>query len=499
MEQEVILSMQHIEKVFPGVKALDDVNISLHRGEILGICGENGAGKSTLLKILSGIYIADGGTVVFDQKTRHFQSPKEAIKEGISVIHQELSYLDELSVAENIYQGRLPIRYGLVNWKQLFQDADALLKKYEIPIDAKVLMKELPMASKQLVEIVKAISINAKIVVMDEPTSSLGLEDVAKLMKIVRSVVKDQVSFIFVSHRLEELFEICNRIVVLRDGRTVAEYCGEFEQMEVVSSMVGRQLTQLYNKNEIPAGEEIFRMENLCTNSLNNISLHVRSGEILGLYGMAGAGQDDILDVIFGMKRISSGNMFLEGKKLTVKNPSDAIRNGIAYVTAERKTSGLILMHSVERNLTLTSFKKLSRSVFVSRKKEKKIAEKWIPGLRIKTPTKDTEVGTLSGGNQQKVVMGKWLELAPKLLLLNEPTRGVDVGARREIFEFIQQQCAQGMAVIMISSDMMEMLNLADRIHTVFDGRITAEFAQKEANSVNLMLASIDQYEGGQT
>ena len=487
MEKEIILSMQHIEKSFPGVKALDDVNITLYRGEILGICGENGAGKSTLLKVLSGIYQSDGGTVVFDQQTRKFQTPKEAIHAGISVIHQELSYLNEL-----------PMHHGFVNWKQLFQDADALLQKYDIPIKAKQLMKELPMAGKQLVEIIKAISINAKIVVMDEPTSSLGLDDVKKLMKIVRTVVQNQVSFIFVSHRLEEIFEICHRVIVLRDGRTVAEYCAPYDQMEVVSSMVGRQLKTLYIKENICAGDEVFRMENLCTQTLKNISLHARSGEILGLYGMAGAGQDDILDAIFGMKIVTSGDMYLHGQKLCVKHPWDAINNGIALVTAERKSSGLILMHSVERNLGLTSFRKLTKSMFVSYKKEKQIAEKWIPGLRIKTPTKDTEVGTLSGGNQQKVVMGKWLQLEPKLLLLNEPTRGVDVGARREIFDFIQQQCAQGMAVIMISSDMMEMLNLSDRICTVFDGRITAEFTREEADSVNLMLASIDQYKGGQ-
>ena len=498
MEKEIILSMQHIEKSFPGVKALDDVNIMLYRGEVLGICGENGAGKSTLLMVLSGFFLADDGTVVFDQQTRKFQTPKEAIQAGISVIHQELSYLNELTVAENIYQGRLPMRCGLVDWKKLFQDADALLQKYDIPIKGKQLMKELPMAGKQLVEIIKAISINAKIVVMDEPTSSLGLDDVKKLMKIVRTVVQEQISFLFVSHRLEEIFEICNRVIVLRDGKTVAEYCSPYDQMEVVSSMVGRQLKTLYVKEDISVGDEVFRMENLCTENLRNISLQVRSGEILGLYGMAGAGQDDILDAIFGMKKIASGEMYLHGKNLRVKKPLDAINNGIALVTAERKTSGLILIHSVERNLALTSFKKLTKSIFVSYKKEKQIAEKWIPGLRIKTPTKDTEVGTLSGGNQQKVVMGKWLQIEPKLLLLNEPTRGVDVGARREIFDFIQQQCEQGMAVIMISSDMMEMLNLSDRICTVFDGRITAEFTRQEADSINLMLASIDQYKGGQ-
>ena len=495
MEKEIILSMQHIDKSFPGVKALDDITLKLYRGEILGLCGENGAGKSTLLKILSGIYTADAGTIVFDNQIQNFLTPRSAIRAGISVIHQELSYLNELTVAENIFLGRLPMKNGFVNWKKLFADAAALLGKYDIQIDPKARMSTLPLESKQLVELIKAISVHARIIVMDEPTSSLGLDDVKLLMRIVRDVAADNISFIFVSHRLEEVFEISDRVVVIRDGRTVAEFQGpDYVPLDVISAMVGRQLKQLYNKDTIAPGVEVLRVSGLSNEKIQNISFNVHAGEIVGLYGMAGAGQDEILNALFGMMPKTKGSVVFNGEEVQIAAPRDAIRHKIGHVTAERKFNGLILGHSVERNLVLADYGRLSRGPFISYAKEKAVGERWIGRLGVKTPSANALVGSLSGGNQQKVVIGKWLQIAPKLLLLNEPTRGVDVGAKQEIFDIIQQQCREGMAVLMISSDMLEMLNMADRIYTVFEGRLTAEFNGKDATQVKLMMASIDRY-----
>lgn len=495
-QRRTILRMEHITKVFPGVKALDDVNFELYENEILGLCGENGAGKSTLLKVFSGIYKAEEGRIFYDGQERYFKTPSESIRAGISIIHQELSYINDLSVAENIFQGRLPLHYGFVDWKKLNRDAQALLDTYEIPISAKSLMRNLPMAQKQLVEIIKAISINAKILVMDEPTSSLGLDDVHKLMTIIRRVAERGMSFIFISHRLEELFNICDRIVVLRDGKTVGEFkSGAYDHLAVVSKMVGRTVTQLYPKEKLETGDVAFEVRGLCSKVLNNINIQVRSGQIVGLYGMAGSGQDEIMDTIFGLEKEFTGEVYVDGKKLEIHSPKDAINNKISYVTAERKRNGLILIHSVYENIALASLSSLVQKHFVHYDLQRKMGQRWIEKLGIKTSSGNTAVGSLSGGNQQKVVMAKWFERAPRVLLLNEPTRGVDVGAKQEIFRIVQDMCRQGMAVLMISSDMLEMLSMADVIHTVWNGQITATFKQEEATQVKLMMASINKFE----
>lgn len=496
MEKTKILSMQHIDKSFPGVKALDDVSFELYEGEVLGICGENGAGKSTLLKTLAGIFKQDSGSINFKGYETHFSSPKESIDAGISVIHQELSYLNDLSVAENVFQGRLPLRNGLVDWKKLFANTQDLLDKNNIDINSKATMRGLPLAHKQLIEVIKAISCTANIIVMDEPTSSLGIEDVKKLFSIVRSNVAEGISFIFVSHRLEELFEICDRIIVLRDGRNAAEFKDKnFNYMEVVSSMVGRNLNQLYDKEKIKFGEPIFEVEHLDSKFIHNISFKIHQGEIAGFYGMAGAGQDEIFNTIFGMRKESTGNIYFQGRKLNIKKPIDAINQGIAYITAERKHNGLILNHNISNNIVLATLERILRYGFIKHKLEKSVAEEMVSELKIKTRSIKTIVNNLSGGNQQKVVIAKWLQAKPKIMLLNEPTRGVDVGAKKEIYRIIQELCKTGMAVLMISSDMEEMINMADTIYTVCDGKITSQFSGKDITQVNLMLASIDKYE----
>lgn len=495
-ERRTILRLEHITKVFPGVRALDDVNFELYENEILGLCGENGAGKSTLLKVFSGIYKAEEGRIFYNGEERYFKTPAESIRAGISIIHQELSYINDLSVAENVFQGRLPLRHGFVDWKKLNKDAQELLDAYDIPVSAKSTMRHLPMAQKQLVEIIKAVSVNARILVMDEPTSSLGLDDVQKLMSIIRRVAERGLSVIFISHRLEELFEICNRIVVLRDGKTVGEFkSGEYDHLAVVSKMVGRTVTQLYPKEKIEWGDVAFEVRGLTSKVLRDINIQVRSGQIVGLYGMAGAGQDEIMDTVFGLEKEYRGEVYVDGKQLNIHSPKDAINNKIAYVTAERKRNGLILIHSVYENIALASLDDLVQGHFVRYSAQREMGKRWVDELGIKTSSGNTPVGSLSGGNQQKVVMAKWFERTPRVLLLNEPTRGVDVGAKQEIFRIVQDMCKQGMAVLMISSDMLEMLSVADVIHTVWNGQITATFNQEDATQVKLMMASINKFE----
>jgi len=487
------LKLTDITKSFPGVIALKNVSMVLYENEILGICGENGSGKSTLIKIISGIYQADDGEIYHNDKLVCYRSPAESIRAGISVIQQELSYLNSLSVAENVYQGRLPSRHGIINWKKLFADTAALMKKYDIDIDPKTIMQDLPLASKQLVEVIKAISINAGIIIMDEPTSSLGLDDVSRLVSIIRNVAKDGILFMFISHRLEELFEVCDRLIVLRDGENVGEFKKkDFDHNTVVSRMVGRTITQQYNKREISHGDVVLKIQNINSDILKNVSLQVRAGEIVGLYGMAGAGQEAILETVFGLTRKWMGSIFLDEKLIKPTSPFKAIKNGIAYVSAERKRDGVVLCHSVENNILIANLDKIVSNGWINYKRQSTVAKKWVENLNIRISGLSMLANNLSGGNQQKVVLARWLERQPKVLLLNEPTRGIDVGAKREIFALIQDMCEKGVAVLMITSDMLEMLNMADRVYTVYNGRITGQFSKEEATQDKLMLASID-------
>ena len=495
-ERRTILRLEHITRSFPALGALDDVNFELYENEILGLCGENGAGKSTLLKVFSGIYKAEEGRIFYNGEERYFKTPAESIRAGISIIHQELSYINDLSVAENVFQGRLPLRHGFVDWKKLNKDAQELLDAYDIPVSAKSTMRHLPMAQKQLVEIIKAVSVNARILVMDEPTSSLGLDDVQKLMSSSAASQNGAFPSSLFPIALKSLFEICNRIVVLRDGKTVGEFkSGEYDHLAVVSKMVGRTVTQLYPKEKIEWGDVAFEVRGLTSKVLRDINIQVRSGQIVGLYGMAGAGQDEIMDTVFGLEKEYRGEVYVDGKQLNIHSPKDAINNKIAYVTAERKRNGLILIHSVHENIALASLDDLVQGHFVRYSAQREMGKRWVDELGIKTSSGNTPVGSLSGGNQQKVVMAKWFERTPRILLLNEPTRGVVVGAKQEIFRIVQDMCKQGMAVLMISSDMLEMLSMADVIHTVWNGQITRLFNQEDATQVKLMMASINKFE----
>jgi ABC-type sugar transport system ATPase subunit len=492
-----ILQLKGIDKAFPGVHAVDHVDLTLYENEILGISGENGAGKSTLLKMISGVYQADEGEMIYLGKKSQFKHPKASIAAGICIIYQELSYLYNLTVAENIFLGRLPLKRKFVDWKRLNSDAQSYMQKYNLDISVTRPMNSLTMAEKQLVEIIKAISTNSKIIIMDEPTSSLGIDNVAKLMDIIRQVHSEGMSFIFISHRLEELTEICHRIVVLRDGRNVAEFKkDEFDIKAIVEKMVGRSMKEFYTKQKIDIGETILKLDNISSDRLKNVSLEVQKGSIIGLYGMAGSGQTDILRTIFGMEKEWTGSIKLFGQDYHPKNPREAIARGVCYITDERSVTGLSLVHSISDNIAMPNFGGFSSKGIVSWKRIRDAAKGWMDKLKIKAPSVDTIVGSLSGGNQQKVILAKWIENNPKLILFNEPTRGIDVATKHEIFQIVQDLCKTGVSVLMITSDMLEMLSIADRIYAVCDGTITGSFSQQEATQEKLLRAAINMMEG---
>jgi ribose transport system ATP-binding protein len=487
--------MKKITKRFPGVLALDEVDLELYEGEVLALLGENGAGKSTLLKILSGAYQKDDGTVIINGQRREFRSPKEASNAGISVIYQELNYVPDLCVAENIFLGRIPTKgkYGPVNWERMYQDASDILEYMGVNINPKALMNNLSVAEKQLVEIAKAISQNMKILVMDEPTAALSDTEVEKLFNIVKSMKDKRISVIYISHRLEELFEISERVLVLRDGKRVKDVVtNDTDRDELVRLMVGRKIEDMYPKKDLESGDVLLEVKDLSSkNGVKDINFSLRKREILGLFGLMGAGRNELANTLFGVEIPTSGEIHVEGKLKKIRSPIDAIKAGIALVPSDRKTEGLILGMKVRENITIATIDKLTRGPSLDLKQEKLKANQWISDFNIRTPSSEAIAENLSGGNQQKIVLAKWLEANPKILILNEPTRGIDVGAKVEIYQLMEKFCEQGLGVIMISSELPEVLALSDRIVVMCEGQLTGEFTRLEATQEKLMHCAI--------
>lgn len=491
---ETILEMKGISKAFPGVKALDNVNLKLEKGEVLALIGENGAGKSTLMKILAGAYQADEGTIVVDGKEFKHYLPDEAISNGISVIYQELNDLHTLSIAENIFVGQLPTKNGrIVDRKKLKQQTiDALHEVGLGDLDPSALAGSLSVAQRQLIEVARAFMRNSKIIVMDEPTAPLTDAEIEQLYSIIRKFTSTGGSVILITHKLNEVFEIADRVSVLRDGTNVMEkMTSDLTSEELITAMVGREVKQVYDMAERDMSETVFELSNLSNNIAKNVSFSIHSGEIVALYGLMGAGCEDITASIYGVKPCTYDSMKLCGKEIKPSSPSQSIDEGIAYVSSERKTDGLLLGMNLTKNITLATLSKYCRNGIMQSKSEKSAAEDWIKKLRIKTPDSDTIVGTLSGGNQQKVVFAKAMNSVPKLLILNEPTRGVDVGARAEIYKLIEEFCLQNVAVLMVSSDMTETMSIADRVLSVHDGKITGEFVKNNYTQAELAQAVI--------
>ena len=485
-----VLEMRHISKAFPGVLALDDVSLSLQGGEILALLGENGAGKSTLIKILGGAILADHGDIILDEQLLHASTPAEMLEMGIAVMHQELNYLDDLGIAENIFLGHLPVnKLGHVNYKKLRADTRVLLERVGLSKDPMTEVSLLSVAEKQMIEIAKVLSKeNCRVLVMDEPTSALNEAEVGILFKLIHELVETGISIIYISHRIDEIFELSDRIQVLRDGKSVGILkTKETNAGELVTLMVGRKIENLYSRAEIEQGKPILEVEHLYGDKIEDITFMVHEGEVVGLFGLMGAGRTEIVETIFGKRKIHHGTVKIDGKVITQNSPRQAIKSGMAYMPRERKSDGLVMTETVMHNMTLVYIDQLMKIIFLHRKLEKNITTEWISRLRISTPSVNTPILSLSGGNQQKVVLGKWLINQPRIMLLNEPTRGIDVGAKAEIYQLIEHICKMGVAVLIISSETPEIMGISDRILVVREGRIEGEFGREAFDREKIM------------
>ncbi len=493
-----ILEMKQIYKAFPGVVAVDKVDLDLHEGEVLALMGENGAGKSTLIKILSGMYKADSGEIIIDEKSYKEFTTKEAIDLGIGIIYQELNYLNDLTIAENILLGQVPTK-GLiskVDYKGMYQQVEKVMKK--VGLDHRKpteMVSELSVAEKQLIEIARAFSRNAKVIVMDEPTSALNETETEKLFEIIDKIKKDRVGIIYISHRMEELYKVADRVQIMRDGRHITTLnVKETTTDEIVTHMVGRKIADMYPERNCEIGDVVFEVEGLNTSYLNNIKFNVKAGEVVGLFGLMGSGRTEVARCIVGAKKADSGTIKMGGESFMNKTPLDALKRGISYVPAERKTEGVNLIAPVKDNITLSNLKKITKHGVLDLVYEAKLAQSWVERLGVKLASIMTEAGNLSGGNQQKLVIAKSLNTAPQFMILNEPTKGVDVGAKVEIYNLINGLCKDHKAVLMISSELPEIMALSDRIYVLCEGKITGELSKGEYCQENLLKYAIGEY-----
>jgi ribose transport system ATP-binding protein len=490
MNNETVLQMQRISKTFPGVVALDEVNFELRKGEVHILLGENGAGKSTLMKILSGAHQKSSGQILLDGREIEIRNPKHAQELGISIIYQELNLVPQLSAAENIFLGREPVSYpGLIDRKAMQREAARTLTDLGVEIDVRKPVRELSIAQQQMVEVAKAISLEAKILIMDEPTSALTEREIKELFARIRQLKAAGVSVIYISHRLEELFEIGDRVTVLRDGKNVGvREIRNVTKAELIRLMVNRELTNQFPKVRAPRGEEALKVENLNRDGvLKDINFSLHRGEVLGIAGLLGSGRTELARAIFGVDKIDSGNIYIKGRLQRVTSPRNAISSGIGFLTEDRKTQGLVLVRSVKDNICLPSIGKFSRFGVVKSAEEKRATERFVGELRIKTPGINQKAVYLSGGNQQKVVLSKWLCCEADIFIFDEPTRGIDVGSKAEIYQLINQLTASGVAVMMISSELPEILGMSDRILVMHQGRITGEFTADEATQEKVL------------
>ena len=485
----VLLEMRGIRKSFYGNEVLHSVDLTLEAGTVLALMGENGSGKSTMMNILVGIHKRDDGIIKIDGQEVEIESPHDAQKLGIAMIHQELSSVVEMSVAENIYLGREPIKNGFIDYKKMYRDTEELLKNLNIDLNPKTKMGKLRVADQQLVEIAKAVSQNARILIMDEPTSSITDREVENLYGIIRDLKMRKTGIIYISHKMEEVYTITDQITVLRDGASIATWnTKEATNDMVVKAMVGRELTEQYPKRDVKIGDTILELKDFTQEGVfENISFKLHRGEILGLVGLVGAGRTETMQALFGITKPDRGEVYLKGQKVEFKKPVDAIKNGLAYVTEDRKGEGLVLPMSIAHNITLPSMKELSRKIFVKQKEEKDKVGKEIEDLKVKTTSPNLAVKNLSGGNQQKVVLAKWMLKNPDVIIFDEPTRGIDVGAKAEIYKLMNEFVSEGKAIIMISSELPEAMGMSDRILVLSNHKMSGELSKNEFNQKSLM------------
>ena len=488
--QEVILRMQDIRKTFPGVVALDNVNLDVRSGTVHSLMGENGAGKSTLMKCLIGMYTPDEGTVELAGDIVRFKDTKDGLEHGISMIHQELSPVPEMMVAENIWLGREPRgRLGLLSPAAMFRKTRELFDEWKINIDPKARMKDLTVSKQQMVEIAKAISYDAKIIIMDEPTSAIPEREVAHLHGMIKRLTDFGVAIIYITHKMDEVFRISDDITVFRDGKHVGSYpAKELDRDKLIKLMVGRELTDLFPKEEAEIGDVVLSVQGLNRGSVvKDVSFELHRGEILGLAGLMGAGRTEVLETIFGIEKADSGEVVLNGKTLRIKQPSDAIRAGMALLTEDRKLNGIMGVLSVRDNITAAALPRYSPRGVLHVGEMRKDSEDQREKLRIKTPSLSQLIKNLSGGNQQKALISRWLLTVPDVLMIDEPTRGIDVGAKSEIHRLMSMLAQEGKAIIMVSSELPEVLGMSDRILVMHEGRISGELSREEANQESVM------------
>ena len=486
---DTILELRDITKIFPGVRALDKVRFDLKRGEIHALMGENGAGKSTFIKVITGVHQAEEGEMLLDGEIVRFKGTRDAQKAGIAAIYQHVTAYPHLTVAENIFMGHHKKKYGLVQWGHMYAEADKLLQELNADFNSRTLMGNLSVAQQQMVEIAKALSMNARILIMDEPTAALTKRESEELYRITRKLRDEGVSIIFISHRFEDMYALASRVTVFRDAKYIGTYdVNGITNADLITAMVGREIKELFPKPEVEIGEEVLRVENLSrTGYFKDVSFSVRKGEILGLTGLVGARRTEVVQTIFGVERLATGKIYLEGKELKIHNPTDAIKRGIGLLPENRQTEGLILDWGIGRNITLPELKHYVGKVFLNEKLERSRSKDLAERVDTKAVTVFDKASSLSGGNQQKVVVAKALGSDFKVLILDEPTKGVDVGAKAAIYEIMGELAQQGYAIIMISSEMPEILGMCDRIVVMCEGRVTGELQRGEATQEKIL------------
>lgn len=488
--EEYIVKMEHISKTFPGVKALDDVSFNLKSGEVMALLGENGAGKSTLMKILSGIYSKDQGTITIGGKVIPSMNQKVASEEGIAIIHQELNMCQHLTVAENMFLGREPIKWGLVDSAKMAKDAKVLLNRLGVDLDPNTVTGDLQVSKQQMVEIAKALSINARVLIMDEPTSALTAREIDELFNIIRQLKESGCAIVYISHRLEELAHITDRVTIMRDGRFITSgNFTDFTMDEIIANMVGREIKEKYPRVTCPVGDVVLEVKNLNAGRLvRDISFSVRKGELVGVAGLMGAGRTETTRAIFGADPKESGTIYLDGKEVKISNPKDAIRNGIVLAPEDRKKDGLCIKLPVRENIALPNLDGITgKNRVINSRKEAAMCDKAVNDMNIKLPHTEVNAETLSGGNQQKVVVGKWLAGDSRLVIFDEPTRGIDVAAKVEIYNLMNKLKLSGIGCLFVSSELPEVIGVADRIIVMCDGRITGELSREEATQEKVL------------
>lgn len=495
MINQINLEVKSISKEFPGVKALQCVDMEVKKGEVLAIIGENGAGKSTLMKILSGAYKQDSGEIILEgNMVDPDMTPKDRMELGISIIYQELNYLDDMTIAENLFMGKIPLTKKLkrVDYKKLKEDTEALLKTFSMKHHPFTEVGKLTVAEKQMIEILRAVSKDVKVLIMDEPTSSLNEVETQRLFEFIRDLKAKGVSILYITHKMDEVFTLADRVQVMRDGRRVGvlDIC-KTNTKELIELMVGRAIDEMYPKEAAEIGKVVLKVENLNCGIAKDVSFEVREGELLGLFGLEGSGRVETIEGLLGIKEMEKGNVTLDGRAVEIRTPIDAKEYGIAYLPSDRKKQGLVLIHSVKDNLTVTYLKKLRKFINLDAKKEKAISATWIEKFRIKTPHLNTAVNSLSGGNQQKIVIAKWLLTDPKVLILNDPTRGIDVGAKVEVYKMMEELCKKGIAIIMVSSELPETIGIADRVTVFYKGKIVGEVSRNEFEQKKMLYMAV--------